>query len=112
MLFEALNLYQTALKKPSLNVYCLDYSGSMSGDGNQQLEAAMEQLLIQSYAAENFLQASEQEVNILIPFAGSVLGVYTAQGNGSQPVSYTHLDVYKRQLTRRAGGSFHQAVSF
>ena len=84
VLFEALNLYQTALKKPSLNVYCLDYSGSMSGDGNQQLEAAMEQLLIQSYAAENFLQASEQEVNILIPFAGSVLGVYTAQGNGSQ----------------------------
>ena len=56
----------------------------MSGDGNRQLEAAMEQLLIQSYAAENFLQASEQEVNILIPFAGSVLGVYTAQGNGSQ----------------------------
>lgn len=84
VLFEALNLYQTALKKPSLNVYCLDYSGSMSGDGNRQLEAAMEQLLIQSYAAENFLQASEQEVNILIPFAGSVLGVYTAQGNGSQ----------------------------
>ena len=84
VLFQALDLYQTEFKKPSLNVYCLDYSGSMSGDGNRQLEAAMEQLLIQSYAAENFLQASEQEVNILIPFAGSVLGVYTAQGNGSQ----------------------------
>ena len=82
VLFEALDLYQTQFKKPSLNVYCLDYSGSMSGDGNRQLEAAMEQLLIQSYAAENFLQASENEVNIIIPFNDETLGVYTAEGNG------------------------------
>ena len=82
VLFEALDLYQTQFKKPSLNVYCLDYSGSMSGDGNRQLEAAMEQLLIQSYAAENFLQASENEVNIIIPFNDETLGVYAAEGNG------------------------------
>ena len=31
---EALNLYQTQFKKPSLNVYCLDFSGSMEGEGN------------------------------------------------------------------------------
>ena len=68
VLFQALDLYQTEFKKPSLNVYCLDYSGSMAGEGNQQLEAAMEQLLIQSNAAESLLQASENEVNILIPF--------------------------------------------
>ena len=42
----------------------------------------MEQLLIQSYAAENFLQASENEVNIIIPFNDETLGVYTAEGNG------------------------------
>ena len=41
-------------KKPSLNVYCLDYSGSMSGEGNEQLVAAMEQLLIQENARKNF----------------------------------------------------------
>ena len=43
---KALNLYQTALRKPSATVYCLDFSGSMSGDGEEQLTKAMEQLLI------------------------------------------------------------------
>ena len=84
VLFQALDLYQTEFKKPSLNVYCLDYSGSMAGEGNQQLEAAMEQLLIQSNAQEHFLQASSREVNILIPFSGEPLEVYTAQGNGAE----------------------------
>ena len=82
VLFQALDLYQTEFKKPSLNVYCLDYSGSMAGEGNQQLEAAMEQLLIQSNAQEHFLQASSREVNILIPFSGEPMEVCTAQGNG------------------------------
>ena len=68
VLFECLNLYQTDFRKPSLTVYCLDYSGSMSGEGNEQLVQAMEQLLIQENARKNFLQASENEVNILIPF--------------------------------------------
>ena len=80
VLFQALDLYQTEFKKPSLNVYCLDYSGSMAGEGNRQLEAAMEQLLIQSNAREHFLQASSREVNILIPFSGEPMEVCTAQG--------------------------------
>ena len=46
VLMKALNLYQTSFRKPSLNVYCLDFSGSMSGEGNSQLVAAMEQILI------------------------------------------------------------------
>ena len=84
VLFECLNLYQTDFKKPSLTVYCLDYSGSMSGEGNEQLVSAMEQLLIQENARKNFLQASENEVNILIPFEGQVINSYTARGNGSE----------------------------
>ena len=84
VLFECLNLYQTDFRKPSLTVYCLDYSGSMSGEGNEQLVQAMEQLLIQENARKNFLQASENEVNILIPFNGGVIDTYTATGNGSE----------------------------
>ena len=76
VLFECLNLYQTDFRKPSLTVYCLDYSGSMSGEGNEQLVQAMEQLLIQENARKNFLQASENEVNILIPFNGGVIDTY------------------------------------
>ena len=84
VLFQCLNLCQTEFKKPSLNVFCLDYSGSMEGEGNEQLVEAMGQLLIQEEAAKNFLQASEHEVNILIPFNLSVLGVYQAEGPGEE----------------------------
>ena len=84
VLFECLNLYQTELRKPSLSVYCLDYSGSMSGRGNRQLVEAMEQLLIQENAAKNFLQASQDEVNILIPFNSEPIDVFMAAGNGSE----------------------------
>ena len=84
VLFECLNLYQTDFRKPSLTVYCLDYSGSMSGTGNEQMVQAMEQLLIQENARKNFLQASENEVNILIPFNDGVINTYTAEGNGGE----------------------------
>ena len=84
VLFECLNLYQTEFKKPSINVYCLDYSGSMSGEGNEQLVEAMAQLLIQENAAKNFLQASEHEINILIPFNLSTQGIYFAEGSGEE----------------------------
>ena len=43
-----------------------------------------EQLLIQENARQNYLQASEDEVNILIPFSGSVIDTYTAVGAGSE----------------------------
>ena len=84
VLFQALNLYQTDFKKPSLSIYCLDYSGSMSGKGNEQLVAAMEQLLIQENAEKNFLQASKDEVNVLIFFDAQVLAEYTAVGSGAE----------------------------
>ena len=80
---EALNLYQSELRKPSLSVYCLDFSGSMYGEGSQQLKAAMQQLLIQKIARENFLQASERGVTIVIPFSSDVMDVWKAEGNGA-----------------------------
>lgn len=84
VLEECLNMYQTDFRKPSLTVYCLDYSGSMSGEGNEQLVKAMEQILIQDNARKSFLQASENEVNILIPFNESVIETFTAVGNDYQ----------------------------
>lgn len=79
VLIKALNLYQTEFRKPSLNVYCLDFSGSMSGDGNEQLEEAMAQILIQENAEKNLLQADKDEINIVITFSGNVRNIYTAE---------------------------------
>ena len=39
---EALELYQTKLRKPVHVVFCLDYSGSMYGEGMDNLQEAME----------------------------------------------------------------------
>ena len=41
----ALGIYQTELRKPVHAVFCLDYSGSMGGDGNKQLVEAMDYIL-------------------------------------------------------------------
>ncbi len=84
VLMEALNLYQTQFKKPSLTVYCLDYSGSMSGEGNEQLVEAMAQILIQENAQRNLLQAGENEVNIVIPFDDNVVDVWTAPDSSEE----------------------------
>ena len=81
---KALNLYQTALRKPSATVYCLDFSGSMSGDGEEQLTKAMEQLLIQANAAKNYLQASDKDINIIIPFNEDIIYDEKAEGNGTE----------------------------
>ena len=93
VLMECLNLYQTEFRKPSLTIYCLDYSGSMEGTGREQMVEAMSQILIQENAEKNLLQASEHEVNILIPFEGYPRDIYTAVGNGSELESlYTKVE--------------------
>ena len=84
VLFQCLDLYQTSFRKPSLTVYCLDYSGSMEGEGSSQLVDAMAQVLIQENAARHFLQASQSEVNIVIPFASEPLAAWAAVGNGAE----------------------------
>lgn len=92
VLLEALNLYQTEFRKPSLTVYCLDFSGSMTGDGNDQLVEAMGQILIQENAAENLLLAGENEVNIVIPFTDSVSDVWTAPDASEESLE----DLYRK----------------
>lgn len=53
----------------------------MRGDGNTELVNAMEQLLVQENAKKNFIQASENEVNIFIPFNDNVISIYSANGS-------------------------------
>ncbi len=78
---KALNMYQTELRKPSLTVYCLDYSGSMYGEGVESLRSAMNMLLDQNEASKYMLQASGKDVTIVIPFDDEVLDVWKAEGN-------------------------------
>ncbi len=78
---EALNLYQTALRKPSLTVYVLDYSGSMEGEGVEALQKAMETLLEPELAKRYMLQSSPKDIHVVIPFNGEVIATWQAVGN-------------------------------
>lgn len=65
---EALSLYQSELRKPSLTVWVLDVSGSMDGEPLAQLKSAMTLLLDPASASVNLLQPSRRDVTIILPF--------------------------------------------
>ena len=64
----ALNLYQNELRKPVHVVFCLDYSGSMYGKGEEQLKNAMNYILTEK-AANDFIQFAEGDKIDVIPFS-------------------------------------------
>jgi Ca-activated chloride channel family protein len=79
---EALGLYQSAFRKPSFTVFCLDFSGSMGDNGGiNQVKSAMQLLLDQAQAKRYFLQASAGDRLIIIPFNHSILHEWEVEGN-------------------------------
>jgi Ca-activated chloride channel family protein len=78
---DALRLYQTAFRKPSFTVYLLDVSGSMEGAGLEHLKTAMTSLLNQDVAGRYFLEASPEDVTVIIPFEANPLKPMAVVGN-------------------------------
>ena len=102
VLMEALNLYQTSFKMPSLNIYCLDFSGSMEGTGEAQLKDAMSQILLQENASRNFLQANAGEVNEVIFFDNTILDIERAADDSDEALAQLYQKVADFQI---AGGT-------
>lgn len=102
VLTEALNVYQTSFKKPSLNIYCLDFSGSMAGTGEGQLKEAMSQILLQENARKNFLQANAGEVNQVFFFDDTILGIEAAADDSDEALAELNQKVADFQI---AGGT-------
>lgn len=71
---QALGVYQTELRKPVHVVFCLDYSGSMYGDGMNQLRKAM-QYILSDEASKDYIQFSEEDKIDVIMFSSEVRGV-------------------------------------
>lgn len=78
---QALNLYQAALRKPSLTALCLDFSGSMSGEGEEQLQEAMRFLFTPDETSKVLVQWSPADRIIVIPFDGSIRSSFSATGD-------------------------------
>ncbi len=78
----ALNAYQAFLRKPSYTVYCLDYSGSMFGNGGyEQMVNAMDLLLDQNRAVGVYLQATAEDVTVVYGFESSIWDLGSVHGN-------------------------------
>ena len=104
----ALELYQTALRKPSLTAYVLDYSGSMRGDGIANLKTAMSTLLDKEVAKRYWLQPSQDDVHIVIPFDGAPRAVWRAQG--ADPTDLRVLLNKVRSAEAGGGTDIYEAV--
>ena len=97
VLMDALNIYQTEFKKPSLNIYCLDFSGSMTGEGEDQLKEAMSQILIQKNAEQNLLQASDGEVNIAVLFDDEIVDILQASDDSDTALEKLYNEIASAQ---------------
>ena len=122
---EALNMYQNDFRKPSYTVFCLDYSGSMAGQGHRDLSTAMELILNTESASERMIQFSENDVVEIVPFSyypseafgtsdGYTLNDLADEVKGLYPSGGT--DIYKptydalRMLNRADTGDYIQSI--
>ena len=108
VIFTALTLYQTEFRKPSLTVYCLDYSGSMSGNGSKQLKEAMRILLDPDKSRQYLLQPGSDDLTIVIPFSNRILDTW--QQKGSDPQSLAALLEQITQLEPTGGTDIYTPV--
>jgi len=103
---EALNLYQIAFRRPSCTAYVLDFSGSMSNNGEDDLKAAMRTLLDQDIAGQYLLQGHPGDISTVILFNQSIinggeLSRWTVEGNDADALR--GLD--RRIQNAQAGGN-------
>jgi len=78
---EALDLYQTEFRKPIHVVFCLDYSGSMYGDGISELRNAMREVLTSDNTSIKF---SDKDKITIIPFESEIIDVWSTTNGYSK----------------------------
>jgi Ca-activated chloride channel family protein len=80
---KALDLYQEALRKPSLTALCFDFSGSMEDQGEKQLQAAAQFLFTPEKASEVLVQWTPSDHIFVLPFDSTVRANFAATGDAA-----------------------------
>ncbi len=80
---RALDLYIEELRKPTHVVFCLDYSGSMYGSGNEDLSSAMSYILDYNQAKNDNLQFSRKDKITVVTFGNKIKHVWSVD-NGRE----------------------------
>lgn len=66
---RAQSIYQESFRRPAYTIFCLDFSGSMAGTGEKQLQAAMDYILDAETAGQEFIQFSARDKIAIVPFS-------------------------------------------
>ena len=96
---NALNVYQSELRKPSYVIYCVDISGSMGYGTNKPIVAVyngLATLFRQSLAEPLLLQGGTEEVTTVVPFNDYVVSAEIARNRGRAVGPAKLEDLYKR----------------
>ncbi len=100
VLEQILQLYQTALRKPSFTVFCLDFSGSMGGRGETLMKRAMETILNPELARQYYINATPKDITVVLPFSSNILAEWRVNGNNPDQL----LTLLRRIQNLRPGG--------
>jgi Ca-activated chloride channel family protein len=101
VMHTALDLYQDALRRPSLTVYCLDFSSDMSGQGEDAMRKAMDFILSRDQSAPLMVQHGSADQIVIIPFDSTAREV--VRGSGAPADQARLLGVVNAQ--KASGGS-------
>lgn len=97
---KAINLYIESIRKPSHTVFCLDYSGSMYGEGVRELTSAIKYILSYNEASSDKLQFSKNDKITVITFGDNVRNVWTTDSGYETDVLISNVE-----KSRASGGT-------
>lgn len=83
---QALDLYQTKLRRPSLTIWVVDYSGSMRGDGKKGVVDGLTQALDPTESAKSMVQPADGDASVLIPFSSHVINAEVSAGTDTSSI--------------------------
>ena len=83
LISQAQKQYQELFRKPAFTVFCLDFSGSMFGEGKDQLMRAMEYILDPALCGGENIQFTDKDRIAIVVFNTSTVGVMTGAGDES-----------------------------
>lgn len=83
---QALDLYQTKLRRPSLTIWVVDYSGSMRGDGKKGVVDGLTQALDPTESAKSMVQPTDGDANVLIPFSSHAINAVVSAGTDTSSI--------------------------
>lgn len=93
---EALNLYQTAFRRPSCTVIAVDRSGSMEGEGERNANAGLRTILNQQTAENYLIQATPNDLTTVMLFNDRVINQgafeeWTVRGNDADALNQLYI---------------------